>query len=313
MRASRAGRACKADGAAKYFEMLVDILRPRPSLGVAMATTTRRDFLETVLQLASLAIPAASAAQAPRKAGKKGLGISARNPQWAKRVADLKVHWIYNWMSNRPPELPTGVEWVPMIFRDNENREAEKSVAKVREILPNKPSAVLGFNEPDQKDQANMTVEQAIEAWPLLETLNLPLGSPAGVHADSPWMQSFMKEAAKRKYRIDFVTIHWYGGTSSVGLMAHLEKIFRLYRHPVWITEFCPADWSASKTGKNQHSQQEVLAFIKDVLPRLERASYVQRYAWFSSEPGNTPTGCSALFDGDGNLSKVGEAYAAIG
>ena len=165
-------------------------------------TRLRRQFLKSGLVLAALSKPLAFAQSsggkaAPKPGQKKGLAIGGKSPETVSR---LNAHWFYDWTANRPAVMPEGVEWVPMIFKANEN-----AVAKVRAESPNKPTAVLGFNEPDQEKQANMTVEVALEAWPKLEDLNLPLGSPAGVHADSPWMQSFMKEAIKRKYRVDFV------------------------------------------------------------------------------------------------------------
>ncbi len=276
-----------------------------------MTLKSRRHFLQSSLSLSSLLVPNALRAQsAGKKEIKKGYATGLKSPQQARCVTDLKVQWIYNWTSKRPVGLPEGVEWVPMVFKDNENQFAMKAVEEIRADLPNKPSAVLGFNEPEGKDQGNTTVEQALAVWPKLEELKLPLGSPAGVHADSPWMQSFMKEALKRKYRIDFITIHWYGDPNASQFMSHLDKIARLYKRPLWITEFCPADWSATKTGKNQHAEKDVLRFIKDALPRLERSNDVERYAWFGTAAGNTPTGCSALCDASGALTKLGEAYA---
>lgn len=276
-----------------------------------MTPNSRRHFLQSTLSLSSLLVPDVMMAQsASKKDAKKGYATGLKSAQQAGAVTNLKVKWIYNWTSKRPAGLPEGVEWVPMVFKDNESQFAAKAVEEIRADLANKPSAVLGFNEPEGKDQANMTVEQALSAWPKLEELNLPLGSPAGVHADSPWMQSFMKEALKRKYRIDFITIHWYGGPTASQLLSHLDKIARLYKRPLWITEFCPADWTATKTGKNQHEEKDVLRFIKDALPRLERSNDVERYAWFGTAPGNTPTGCSALCDASGALTKLGEAYA---
>ena len=278
-----------------------------------MTPNSRRRFLQSTLSLSSLLLPEAVMAQsAGKKGGKKGYATGLKSAQQAKAVTDLKVKWIYNWTSKRPAGLPEGIEWVPMVFKDNESQFATRAVDEIRADAANKPSAVLGFNEPEGKDQGNMTVEQALAAWPKLEELNLPLGSPAGVHADSPWMQAFMKEALKRKYRIDFITIHWYGGPTASQLLSHVDKIARLYKRPLWITEFCPADWSATKTGKNQHAEKDVLRFIKDALPRLERSSDVERYAWFGTAPGNTPTGCSALCDASGALTKLGEAYAEI-
>lgn len=278
-----------------------------------MTPNSRRHFLQSTLSLSSLLLPEVVMAQsAGKKAGKKGYATGLKSAQQAKAVTDLKVKWIYNWTSKRPAGLPEGVEWVPMVFKDNESQFAARAVEEIRADAANKPSAVLGFNEPEGKDQGNMTVEQALAAWPKLEELNLPLGSPAGVHADSPWMQAFMKEALKRKYRIDFITIHWYGGPTASQFLSHVDKIARLYKRPLWITEFCPADWTATKTGKNQHAEKDVLRFIKDALPRLERSNDVERYAWFGTAPGNTPTGCSALCDASGALAKLGEAYAEV-
>jgi hypothetical protein len=274
---------------------------------------TRRHFLHSSLSLSTLLLADSALAQsASKKAGKKGYATGVRGVITPAKLAELKVSWIYNWTSKRPAGLPEGIEWVPMVFKDNENQFAAKAIEEIRGDLANKPPAVLGFNEPEGEKQGNTTVEQALAVWPKLEELNLQLGSPAGVHADSPWMQAFMKEALKRKYRIDFITIHWYGGPSASQLTSHVDKIARLYKRPVWITEFCPADWSATKTGKNQHAEKDVLRFIKDALPRLERSSNVERYAWFGTGPGNGPTGCSALFDASGSLTKLGEAYAEV-
>ena len=200
-----------------------------------------------------------------------------------------------------------------MIHHNSATNPAAAALAQVEAEKDHKPTALLGFNEPDQKDQGNMTVEQALELWPKLEALNIPLGSPSGTHADCEWMQSFMKQASKLKYRIDFVTIHWYGDPASAQLMSHLDRVAKLYKLPLWITEFCPADWGAGKTGKNKHSQKDVLKFIKDVLPRLERASFVHRYAWFSATLKNPPLSCSALFDSEGKITPLGEAYAKEG
>eukprot|EP00959_Pyramimonas_sp_CCMP1952_P276890 5788079-Pyramimonas_sp.AAC.1 len=42
-----------------------------------------------------------------------------------------------------------------------------------------KISNVLAFNEPDGKDQANMTIEETLELWKELEDIGAKLGSPA--------------------------------------------------------------------------------------------------------------------------------------
>lgn len=38
---------------------------------------------------------------------------------------------------------------------------------------------MLGFNEPDLSEEANMTVEQALSLWPQFEPIGLPLVDPS--------------------------------------------------------------------------------------------------------------------------------------
>jgi len=72
----------------------------------------------------------------------------------------------------------------------------------------------------------------------------LTLGSPAAVHADGDWMEAFMAGAEKKGYRVDFITIHWYGGADLEGFLGYLARVHALYHRPLWVTEFAPADWS---------------------------------------------------------------------
>ena len=72
-----------------------------------------------------------------------------------------------------------------------------------------KVSHVLAFNEPDGKDQANMTIEETLANWKDLEEIGVNLGSPAAVQAHKEWMQNWFKAAKAKKHRVDFVTVHW--------------------------------------------------------------------------------------------------------
>ena len=97
----------------------------------------------------------------------------------------------------------------------------------VPQIQSGQAKRLLGFNEPDKKEQANMPYTEALKYWPLLEKLGIPLCSPACANPLSDvddstqgvrgtWMRDFMREADKRKYRMDYIGVHWYGGTSPV-------------------------------------------------------------------------------------------------
>jgi hypothetical protein len=83
-----------------------------------------------------------------------------------------------------------------------------------------------------------------------------------------------------------------------------------LYNRPIWLTEFAPADWSASSPSTSQVTKEKALAFMQQILPALEKNDYVERYSWFSADPGNAALGNSALFDNAGKLTLLGAYYS---
>jgi hypothetical protein len=238
---------------------------------------------------------------------KKGLGQSLKHAVWAGRLRDLRCDWFYSWGPAVPPELPPGIEFIPMIYRHGGDSRAIADAAAaakkagIRELL--------GFNEPDVAKQGNMSIAETIDAWPALMDTGMRLGSPSCVHPDREWMTEFMSEVERRSLRVDFVCVHSYGGPSAEALVSRLEKVHRMFRRPVWITEFAVGDWEAKSIEQHRHSAETVLRFMERVLPMLDRLDFVERYAWFPAKSTSVPLGTSALFDSEGNLTHLGECY----
>ncbi|MCB1209398.1 MAG: hypothetical protein KDK97_08735 [Verrucomicrobiales bacterium] len=241
---------------------------------------------------------------------KKGFCLSSRNRDgWANQLQTLKATWFYQWKSKVSDGAPVGIEFVPMVF--GKPNEIGPSVAYVLEAKESERfKYLLGYNEPDKTDQANMTVEAALEAWPKLMSTGLPLISPAAANPDGEWMEAFMAGVKERGYRVDFIAIHSYGGPNPIAFLANLERIHRKFDLPLWITEFAVADWQANSIAENKHTTKSVKEFMKAVLPKLDRLKYVHRYAWFSASPSDPHLGSSALFNDDGSLTELGEVYA---
>jgi len=283
---------------------------------MAMMRSSRLPLLATALALISaLLIPAhAAPGNAPGKKGACLITVREYEKDWHKRVAALNVDWHYSWGAERPTNYPKDVEFVPMMWGWNGKNE-EHNDQRLADIMRQKRAGhathLLGFNEPDGKEQANLSVDQCIAAWPKLEKTGLRLGSPAPVHADRPWMTEFMKKAGEKNYRVDFVCVHWYGGPNAKSLLDRLDKIHKLYGKPIWLTEFCPADWGAKKKGRNAHSPEQVKKFMLEVLPKLDALDYVERYAWFTCRDNNLALISSQLIRDDGTLTELGKAYAA--
>ncbi len=254
-------------------------------------------------------------AAAPQRS-KKGVCLTTGRENekvWRQRVASLNVGWHYSWGPILPEPAPKGVEFVPMIWGFwGASPDFLKVLDELRAAkLDGSRTHLLAFNEPDGKDQANMSVDKALEAWPFLEKTGLRLGSPGAVHADKEWMQQFMTRANEKGYRVDFVCVHWYGSPHVEPFIERLKKIHEMYQKPLWITEFAPADWNAKTVEENRHTPEQVLRFMRELLPRLDQLDFVERYAWFGAWPDSPALGPSALFNKDGSLTALGEFYAS--
>ncbi|MFM7181707.1 MAG: glycoside hydrolase family protein [Verrucomicrobiales bacterium] len=226
-----------------------------------------------------------------------------------KRIKSLNVGWHYNWTASWKGRDIKGVPFVPMIFKNDQWTAGSLDKVKVAKSKMGS-SPLLGFNEPDGKAQANMTVEQALKFWPELEKTNRRLGSPATVHPDNEWMKAFMKGADEKGLRVDFVCVHWYGQLDAEKFIERMREIHELYDKPIWITEFAIADWSAKSLRENKYTDRDVLKFMEDVLPELEKLEFVERYAWFDAKADDPKLGRSALFDKAGELTELGRFYA---
>ena len=243
---------------------------------------------------------------------KKGIGISLReDEQWLQKIETLRVPWFYTWGHREPAAKPNHVEFVPMIW----GRPGKKALEALEKMVPasDGPSSsskyLLGFNEPDEHSQSNLTVGEALNLWPRLMRANVPLGSPGCVHADRQWMKDFMQGAQERELRVDFVCVHTYGPPDVAGLVNRLREIHQLYERPIWITEMAVGDWESKSVDTHRFPPERIATFMRELLPQLEELDFVHRYAWFSAKASNRALGTSALFDGDGKLTPLGEIY----
>lgn len=248
-----------------------------------------------------------SSSAKPHPHAKRGLGIGTKpGSQWREKIEMLGARWFYSWNFSPPGNVPPGVEFVPMLW----SKRREDTFPQLRaELRRNKFNTLLGYNEPDQAKQGNMTVEDALEQWPKLMELGVRLISPSCVHPDKEWMKAFMKGVDARKLRVDAIGFHSYGGPSADGLMKRLASVHEMFGRPIWITEFAVGDWNATTRAENKFKPERVAEFVRSVLPQLDACPFVERYAWFPSKPDSIPLGSSALFNDDGTLTVVGEAY----
>ena len=262
--------------------------------------------------VAGLTAGPARAAEPPAPSRKKGIGlIVGPTNGWHQRLKALNCQWFYSWWFDTPPAIPAGIEFVPMLWGPGP-RTAAAYRRLTEEHRAGQHQVLLGYNEPDVLEEANLSVEKALQVWPKLQGTGLRLGSPGTAHPDRQWLENFMRGAEARNYRVDFIAVHSYGGDNVQAFLDGLARIHDKFHRPLWITELGVADWDARQVPRGCYTPAEVYKFMAAAIPALEKLDYVERYAWFPAAQTDRLLGASALFDHDGNLTELGRLYASF-
>jgi Glycosyl hydrolase catalytic core len=256
---------------------------------------------------ARLAAPAKLAAPANAKKGVSAWTFTGVRDALAKSGAS----WYYTWAPGHPGiSSPAGVQFVPMIWG-----AGSITAATLRQVR-REGHYLLGFNEPDNAGQSNMTVSQALHLWPKLIATRMSLGSPAvatGAATPGGWLDEFMRGAVARHYRVNFIAVHWYGGDFATRaavrqLRAYLRAIHARYHLPIWLTEFALIRFGSTVSFPTARQQA---AFVTSAASMLEGLSYVQRYAWFAL-PATPGDGTAGLFRAGAIATAAGRAFEAV-
>jgi Glycosyl hydrolase catalytic core len=214
-------------------------------------------------------------------------------------------------------QQPSDIEFIPMIWTGSD-------LSRVQEIIDNdvvpafksgRTKRLLGFNEPDSPMQADMSVETAVNLWKALESTEMPLASPCvSVGGIETWMKAWNKEAYDANLRVDYIAVHWYSWPKADRFKAFMKEMYEIHgsRTPLLLTEFAPADWSAKSPEENSITAEEVLDFMKEVLPWMERQDWIAGYAWFPFRPSFAAGSSSALFEEDGTPTPLADYYASV-
>ena len=205
-----------------------------------------------------------------RWAGKKGIAGNIGGP--------LKVLWWYNW--NLDQNSPLDSEYVAI--RQTRSWPGLGQDWKARGI-----NHLLGYNEPDQSAQANLTVAEAIASWPDLLATGLRVGAPAVSDGGLSWLYSFIDAADAAGLRVDFVPVHYYRSYSNPAnasgaasqLYNFVKAIYDRTGRPVWLTEF---NNGANWTSDPDPTAAQQAATVAAMIDMLDNAPFVERYAIYN-------------------------------
>jgi len=139
-----------------------------------------------------------------------------------------------------------------------------------------------------------------VELWGATSTLVSPATAGDGL----PWLDQFFGNCTAlygaKGCQVSHVAVHDYSCNAAT-TMAYLKTVHERYKMPVWLTEFSCGDGAAGKPTADH------IAYLKEVLPLLDAADFVYRYAWMSASSANR--GLVAGTAGAQVLTAVGKAY----
>ncbi len=237
---------------------------------------TRRTF---AVIAATLWFPAL--AWAANDAPKRGFAGSDTD-----KIVATNSSWFYGWGLNLNTTPNSSAERVPMFWGN-----FGINTTNINNVIASGATYVLGFNEPERADQANMSVATAINKWTTLQAL-----STAGIKMVSPavsdttdgraWITDFMNQAAANNLVVDEVAFHWYGASTpnnptgaANNMLNRVDWYHNTFGLPVWVTEFGIIDWGGNYTEAEMQEANRI--FYQTVQAGLDARSYVTRYAPF--------------------------------
>lgn len=210
--------------------------------------------------------------------------------QFVEDVAALApgTSWSYNWRPSLNSHFDEAmdahqVDFFPMAWNGIDE-------VVLREHISRHPECeyLLGFNEPNLVDQANMTPQEAADRWPAVKSiadeLGLKLISPAmnfgtleGYYDPILWLDEFFALVPLEDF--EAIAIHCY--MPKAASLKGFVEMFGKYNKPIWLTEFCAWDGAVSPQSQQQH--------MSDAFNYLESCDAVERYAWFIPRRGEGP------------------------
>ncbi|KAM0279714.1 hypothetical protein ACHAQH_004405 [Verticillium albo-atrum] len=238
---------------------------------------------------------------------------------------DSPISWYYTWSPWPSSAISDSVAFLPLLH--GLDAASDDELLSILGRLPASSTHLLTFNEPDHdipSGGSDISPEDAAEAYleyvvPLREgtsdssrTWNISHPVVTGSGQGIKWLRRFNESCYDLDpdgCPTDFVAVHYYGDFP--GLAAWIGTLDEFYnpsnssedRVRFWITEMALP----------QQDEEATIIMLNDSMTYLDGLDLVEGYAWFGAfrtDNANDWTGDSvSLFDGDGELTKLGATY----
>ncbi|OQD68604.1 hypothetical protein PENDEC_c033G05592 [Penicillium decumbens] len=238
-----------------------------------------------------------------RSSGKRGAAYN--DPNSVSPLANTgALSWAYNWDMHLSDSLPSGVEFIPMLWG---SKDFGGWVTAIETALSSGSNYIMGFNEPDNPGQANMSPSDAASFYNQYITPysgQAKLISPAVTSSSNDgqglsWFTEFMGGCSS--CGITGLAVHWYGDTAD-DFQSFVQKAMNTAQQyglsEIWITEFA---LNADVNGVGDPAT--TAEFLNSVLPWLDSQPMVSRYSYFMCAENYLLSGSA--------LNAAGQAYTS--
>ena len=256
------------------FQSAETVVASGPTPTPAPKTSSTNPSAAPSNQTYTVFLPFIRAVAPPAPTYKKGASLATGFESECSGAQLIGAYWLFNWTQNPPTSCP-GIESIPMIWDET----------YVNSTLGGNSNWILGFNEPDAANQANLSITEAAQLWRQIEqkypTRKLVAPAPSG---DIPtWIESFYNEY-KRLYitppRLDALAVHCYAWAASE-CISHTQKFITWANNwgvsEVWVTEFA---FATERLWYTTTALEEESAYIN----WMQTQSKVTRFAWYATK-----------------------------
>ncbi|KAF8916849.1 hypothetical protein CPB85DRAFT_1215960 [Mucidula mucida] len=170
-----------------------------------------------------------------------------------------------------------GFNVIPQLWGDKDIYDFTQNIGKY-----NTPTWILGFNEPNEPGQSNMSPDHAVELWwKYMEPQRAnghKLVSPAvsGSPEGFEWMKSFFSKCSG--CHIDMVATHWYD-VKAADFIAYQQKYHDQFGLPIIVTEFACQNFN----GGAQCSSGDIWDFMGQVTSWMDNTDWILNYCYFGA------------------------------
>lgn len=261
----------------------------------------------------------------------KGIGYKSDSAENLRRILSLNPKWWYNWGQTRGDfaTMSNSPEFVPMLFSDKQSR-LDAFAADLRALrieVPKTVTAILGPNEPDWQNETdgppNMTPLEVLNIWKTIQDAGYLLrkGSPANMSTNRVWQDQFMgaqkaldigTQSWERNFEVNFMATHIYSNPDVGSWLKKCDVLYEKFGKPVWVTETCVHDFSATTIAENRYSRAQVNEFMLGIWEGAKSRPWLERIAWHTRAITDPVGSTGALFNEDGSLTSTGILWRDI-